>query len=168
VNGKNYTVKPGDSLSRIAQQHGVSVAQLRAWNQLGGDIIHPGKTLKVQSVKTQPRPAKQPDLNGKDRPLHIVQTGETLWGIGNRFAVDVENIKRWNQLSGSLIRPGQKLLVGPPNPNKGSLYTVAEGDTLYSIAQKFGLQVEQLARQNKISLSSTLLSGMTLKIKPLN
>ena len=97
-----------------------------------------------------------------------MQTGETLWGIGNRFAVNVENLKRWNQLSGSLIRPGQQLIVGPPNPDEGSFYIVAEGDTLYSIARKFGLQVEELARQNKIGLSSTLLSGMTLKIKPLN
>jgi len=168
VSGKDYVVKPGDTLSDIARQHGISVAQLRSWNRLDDDIIHPGKTLKVQTARTRPKSAKHPVHNTKGRPLHIVQTGETLWGIGNRFAINVENLKRWNQLSGSLIRPGQQLIVGPPNPDEGSFYIVAEGDTLYSIARKFGLQVEKLARQNKISLSSTLLSGMTLKIKPLN
>ena len=42
---------------------------------------------------------------------------------------------------------------------------VAKGDTLYSIAHKFGLRARDLARENNISLSTTLLPGMTLAIK---
>lgn len=168
ISAKDHVVKSGDTLSDIALQHGISLAQLRSWNRLDSDIIHPGKTLKVQAARPRPKAAKHPAHSGKDRPLHTVQTGETLWGIGNRFAVNVEKLKRWNHLSGSLIRPGQQLIVGPPNLDEDSLYIVADGDTLYSIARKFGLQVEELARQNKIGISSTLLSGMTLKIKPLN
>ncbi len=164
----NYTIKPGDTLSSIAQRHGVSVAQLQAWNQLDGDIIHPGKNLKVGASETRARPATRPDIDKKGHPFHVVQPGETLWSIGHRFVVDVEDLKKWNRLSGSLIHPGQKLIVGSPDSEEGTLYTVAKGDTLYSIARKFGLQVEDLARQNSISLTTTLLSGMTLKIKPLN
>jgi LysM repeat protein len=41
-----YTVKAGDSLSLIAQQFGVGVAELAAWNGIGaGDLIHPGQAL---------------------------------------------------------------------------------------------------------------------------
>ena len=80
----------------------------------------------------------------------------------------METLKQWNRLPGSLIYPGQKLIVGLLESEKGDLYTVVEGDTLYSIARKFGLRAEELARRNKISLSTTLLSGTTLKIKPLN
>ena len=165
---KLYTIKPGDSLSRIAQNHGVSILDLGTWNKLNGDTIHPGDNLTIWSLQARPLPAVQPSLDKEGRALHTVQPGETLWGIGRRFEIDVETLKQWNRLPGSLIYPGQKLIVGFLESEKGDLYTVVEGDTLYSIARKFGLRAEELARRNKISLSTTLLSGTTLKIKPLN
>ena len=91
-----------------------------------------------------------------------MQQGETLWGIARRFNLSVESLKRWNDLDHALIKPGQVLVVGEQQGARE--YTVVTGDTLYSIARKFGLQVEELAKKNNIALTTTLLTGTTLKI----
>jgi len=94
-----------------------------------------------------------------------VQPGETLWGLSRAFGVTIAQLQEWNELPGALIRPGQQLVVGLPDPEESErLYTVVKGDTLYSIARRFGLSADDLARQNNISLSSALLTGTTLKI----
>ena len=91
-----------------------------------------------------------------------MQQGETLWGIARRFNLSVESLKRWNDLDHALIKPEQVLIIGEQQAS--SEYTVLTGDTLYSIARKFGLQVEELAKKNNIALTTTLLTGTTLKI----
>ena len=80
-----------------------------------------------------------------------------------RVGVLERYLQAWNGLSNALIKPGQVLVVGE-EAKTGGQYTVVQGDTLYSIARKFGLQPEDLARQNNISLTTTLLTGTTLNI----
>ena len=164
--GKTYTIRPGDTLSQIAQQHQISVRDLRAWNNLAGDLIRPGDRLTLRSPRAGSRPAAL--LKANAGTPHTVQSGESLWEIARRFGVKVEELRTWNNLSGALIYPGQRLIVGVSPPEENNLYTVVKGDTLYSIARKFDLRAEELARQNNISLSTTLLTGMTLKIHLLN
>ena len=160
-----YSVRTGDSLSRIAQRHGVALKDLRSWNNLSGDVIHPGQRLRVATTLLSSR--KHPTLLGSmGRPLHVVTRGETLWSISHRFAVEIADLRAWNRLKGSLIHPGQQLIIGESEAE--TYYTVARGDTLYSIARRFGLTAEDLADQNKISLSTILPTGMTLRIEPLN
>ena len=76
----------------------------------------------------------------------------------------MEDLKLRNNLKGPLIHPGQKLIIPPRDLLGKILYVVAKGDTLYSIARKFGLRARDIARENNISLSTTLLPGMTLEI----
>ena len=160
-----YTVKPGDSLSRIASEHGVGVGNLKSWNAIGSDLIHPGDHLTVWRPGAGPpeKPADRFDTAGRE--IHIVQPGETLWQISRNFTVDVKDLQQHNNLRGTLIHPGQKLAIPAMNLHGNFRYVVAKGDTLYSIARKFGLRARDIARQNNISLSTTLLPGMTLQIK---
>ena len=159
-----YTVKPGDTLNRIASDHGVGVGLLKSWNTLGSEVIHPGDQLIVRKPP-QAHPGGSPvPLPSNDGKIHTVQPGETLWRISRRFAVGVEDLKLRNNLKGTLIHPGQKLVIPPRDLLGKILYVVAKGDTLYSIARKFGLRARDIARENNISLSTTLLPGMTLEI----
>ena len=161
--GAEYVVRRGDSLSTIARRFGITVRQLQAWNGLSSDLIRPGQKLHVGAVVTAParRPVLTTEADG--RRLHTVGHGESLWSIARQFEITVDDVRVWNSLRGTVIFPGQKLVVGLSDYR---LYTVEKGDTLYSIARRFGLQPGDIARQNNISLSTTLLTGMQLRLKP--
>ncbi|MFH1568010.1 MAG: LysM peptidoglycan-binding domain-containing protein [Gemmatimonadota bacterium] len=159
--GQSYTVRRGDSLSGIAQHLGVTVAQLRSWNGLRGDLIRPGQRLHVGEAVSAP--ARQPRLTtAEGGRLHTVERGESLWSIARRFAVSVDELRRWNRLPDTTIHPGQKLVVGVADDG---IYTVENGDTLYGIARRFGLDARDIARHNNLSLSTTLVTGMQLRLR---
>ncbi|MDD4187792.1 MAG: LysM peptidoglycan-binding domain-containing protein [Bacilli bacterium] len=106
-------------------------------------------------------------LNGV---VYIVEAGDSLWAIAQRFGTTVDNIKRLNNLSSNNLSIGQKLVISGspvPEPLPTSTYTVVAGDTLYSIARKFNTTVSELRKIN--NLSSDILSiGQTLKITETN
>jgi len=97
-----YTVRRGDTLGQIANRHGVSVSALQQWNSLAGTRIQPGQTLTIHR-----------DGSAPDYIVYRVRSGDTLGGIANRHGVSVRNLQQWNGLSGTRIRPGQRLTVRP-------------------------------------------------------
>src|SRR5690606_18645686 len=86
-----YTIKSGDSLWKIASQHNVSVADLKAWNKLTSDAIFPNQVLKVASTSTSsatvpatspaPAPASQPASSATT--TYTVKSGDTLSKIAS-------------------------------------------------------------------------------------
>lgn len=93
----SYTVKRGDSLDRIARAYGVSIADIRSWNDLTGSRIYPGQTLTIKS---------------DERPIfYTVQRGDTLSTIAESYDVSVRRLRSINQLNGSRIYPGQRLRI---------------------------------------------------------
>jgi membrane-bound lytic murein transglycosylase D len=97
-----YTVRRGDTLGQIANRHGVSVSALQQWNSLAGTRIRPGQTLTIHR-----------DGSAPDYIVYRVRSGDTLGGIANRHGVSVRNLQQWNGISGTRIRPGQRLTVRP-------------------------------------------------------
>ncbi|HIM57504.1 MAG TPA: LysM peptidoglycan-binding domain-containing protein, partial [Candidatus Latescibacteria bacterium] len=96
--------------------------------------------------------------------IHEIVRGESLSLISRRFGVTLRELTEWNQLKGDTIFAGQELIVGRRKTDF-QVYKVVRGDTLFSIASRFGLEVEEIARTNNMSVSSTLLTGMTLRIR---
>ena len=109
-----------------------------------------------------------------------VRSGDYLGKIARKYGVRVSQIKRWNGLRSNNLKIGQRLTIYPRNPVASSskpkstetkvntagkkTYTVKQGDSLWSIAQKFdGVSVENLKSWNKIS-SNKLKIGMTLVV----
>lgn len=92
--------------------------------------------------------------------IYIVKKGDTLWSIANSNNITVDELKRMNNLNSNNLIIGQKLLI----PNKEEIlqedykiYTVKNGDTLYSIAKNFNVSVEELLTLNKLnSLNITI------------
>jgi LysM repeat protein len=79
---------------------------------------------------------------------HIVQAGETLYGLGKKYRHSVYVLRKWNELSGNIIEVGQALRITPPANPPANHHEVKRGDTLYSIAQKYGLSVKSLKSMN--------------------
>lgn len=102
----DYTVKSGDTLGRIALDHGVSVAEIAAANGISNpDLIYPGQTLKIPgSEKT-----------------HTVTFGETLGKIAIKYGSSVSILADANSISNqNLIRVGQKLIIPSGGSSGGS------------------------------------------------
>jgi membrane-bound lytic murein transglycosylase D len=117
-----YRVKSGDVLGAIAQRHRVKTDDLRKWNNLNGNIIHPGQKLNiwlrssmnnaVASAKNT-GPVVQPVLLSPDSKTYTVQPGDTLWEISKKFqGLSIDKIKSLNKLKGNKLQPGQRLIIG--------------------------------------------------------
>jgi peptidoglycan DL-endopeptidase LytE len=115
-----YTVKSGDTLSKIALIHSISVEELMSWNNISSHLIFPGQRLTVtkSNVSAQtpsnppaskPEATPSPSLSGGK---YTVKAGDTLSGISNKFKVSVQQLKSINNLKSDLIYVGQELLVG--------------------------------------------------------
>ncbi len=114
-----------------------------------------------------------------DRIRYRVRSGDYLGKIAERYGVGVSQIKKWNGLKNNNLRVGQRLTIYPRNPvyatsttsvakttttNNAKIYTVKNGDSLWSISQKFpGVTVQKIKNWNDIS-SNKLKPGMKLKV----
>ncbi len=113
-----YQVRPGDALGSIAQRHRVRIDDIKNWNNLASNTIHPGRQLNIWvlpqlkvsgSISSYTAPAVTPASAGN---LYIVQPGDTLWDITKKFqGLTVEKIKTLNNLKSNKLKPGQKLII---------------------------------------------------------
>ncbi|MGI4761430.1 MAG: LysM peptidoglycan-binding domain-containing protein [Janthinobacterium lividum] len=115
--GELYTVRPGDDLTHLARARGVSVAQVRAWNQLPGETVLAGQRLRfsapavADAVATRSVHAAATERPEPHFSTHTVQAGDTLYNISRRFKVSVQELRRLNHLTTDDVKLGQKLVV---------------------------------------------------------
>ncbi|MED3851739.1 LysM peptidoglycan-binding domain-containing protein [Priestia megaterium] len=114
------------------------------------------------------------DAASADTDTHKVKAGETLFSISQQHNVTVEDLKKWNGLSSTLIYANQTLQIGststdspssstPTTTPSNHTYTVKSGDTLYRIAKNNGTSVQQLKEWNNLS-SHLIYVNQVLKI----
>ena len=108
-----YRVKSGDVLGSIAWKHGVTVTQVKEWNNLASNLIKPGQTLYLYD-DTESSSGNLADNSSTTRSsrTYTVRAGDSLWIISQKHSLSVEQIKRLNNLNSNSIKPGQKLIIG--------------------------------------------------------
>lgn len=109
-----YKVKSGDVLGKIAQNHGTTVTNLKAWNNLSSNNIRVGQTLYIytKNGSFDNSIAQNTGTSGNQK-VYTVQPGDSLWLISKKLnGVTVDQIKRLNNLNSNQIKPGQKLIIG--------------------------------------------------------
>ena len=149
-NSGTYTVKPGDSLWKIANQYGLTVAELKALNGLTSDNLSVGQVLKVTDN----------NLN-----TYTVKAGDSLWNIANKYGITVDELKKLNGLTSNALMIGQVLKIpgNSDDSNSSGTYTVKPGDSLWKIANQYGLTVAELKALNGLT-SDNLSVGQVLKV----
>ena len=121
TSSRSYQIQPGDTLGKIAQRHGTTVAELKAFNRMSSDLLRAGDTLSIPesaTVTPQAGGGETADLNRasvavpSDAFKHTVAPGESLTVIASRYGVKIGEIALANKIRDpSLIRPGQELII---------------------------------------------------------
>ncbi len=164
-----YIVKAGDSLWRIAKEHGVTIDDLVRWNKVSNFTIHPGDALITTQPPLNPTPAvitKQPlpQLG----TLYTVKAGDSIWKIAHDHKITMQELLDWNQISNQTIHPGQQLITQKPTSSAtstaSSSYTVKAGDSVWKIAHNHGISMDDLVKWNSIS-NFTIHPGEVLILK---
>lgn len=146
-----YTVKSGDSLWSIAKKFNTTVDDLKQANNLTSNSLSIGQKLVI--------PGKKESTSNN---VYTVQKGDSLYSIARKYNVDVNALKQANNLSSNLLSIGQVLII-PTGTENYILYKVVSGDSLYSIAKKYGITMQEIMDFN--NLGSTILTvGQVLKI----
>ena len=154
---ETYTVQKGDTLYSIARKFDTTVDKIKVLNNLNSDVITEGQTLKISDEDNQ-----------SNRDTYTVQKGDTLYSIAQKFNTTVDELKKINNLTSNTLSIGQILKVKetPDNENNLNYYTVQKGDSLYSIAKKFKVNLNDLIKANNL-LNTTIKVGDKLLI-PIN
>ncbi len=87
--------------------------------------------------------------------VHTVKTGESLFTISHNYGISLGALMEANGFRGSLIYPGQQLYIPANNTGHDAVYTVRNGDSLYFIGQRFGIDYRKIMSAN--GLNQTLI-----------
>ncbi|WP_122638594.1 LysM peptidoglycan-binding domain-containing protein [Romboutsia sp. Marseille-P6047] len=167
-----YTVQKGDTLSGIAQRFGTTVAQLASINNIQNpNLIYVGQVLKIYTSSRNIISRKKNFYR-----TYVVQRGDTLSGIAQRFDTTVDELVKLNDISNpNLIYIGEILKIPTTKNIKRTAsvsehmhtltYVVEEGDTLSGIARRFNTTVAELVRINNIQNPNLIYVGQVLKIE---
>lgn len=183
---QRYTIRSGDSLITIARRHGVTVDMLRDVNRLRGNTIIAGNSLLIPvpgessdtyslSADQRLEDKQQAGVAGRQRVDLVVRPGDTLWELARAHQVGVRELARWNNMApGDPLRIGQSLVVwtrassaaAPARPEmiRKVNYAVRRGDSLYRIASRFNVSINEIARWNGINTGHYLQPGQRLTL----
>jgi peptidoglycan DL-endopeptidase CwlS len=156
---------------------GSAVTAVAAMAALGGGTVAHAAPVQTAQVASAPLLVGQKSTK---TPVHTVSPGDSLWAVAQRHGVAVDELMRWNDLSGAaLLMPGQKLrLAGGAAPAAGSPqqtappaeepprteHVVRAGDSLWSISQARGVSVQSLLDGNDLTVNSLLRPGQRLSV----
>ena len=170
-NAGTYTVKAGDTLWGIANDHDTTVNALKQNNHLSSDTIYVGQVLSLgQTASTGSHSQSTASTQSSTSDgTYTVKSGDTLWSIANANDMTVAQLKQKNDLSNDTIYVGQTLNVSSTKSasatsTASATYTVKSGDSLWQIASANGTTVNQLKALNNLS-SDLIYAGQQLKLR---
>ena len=145
-NNPIYVVQKGDTLYSIARNNNVSIDDLIRINNLNNPNLYIGQELYI--------PSKE-ESSTSEYEIYTVKKGDSLWKISKEYDITIPKLTELNNLTNYNLQINQKLLV-PKKDKREKTYIVQSGDSLWSIAKKYNLTVDELKEKN--NLTSNLLS----------
>lgn len=179
----NYKVKKGDSLGKIAQRFGITIAQLKSWNKLTSQNLKVGQAIVIQGKSINSIGDNSARISS-NLINHTIKAGETIGEIADNYNVSVAEIKNWNNLKSNKLIAGKNLIIYSDDSNtkkstlkskssqpndektvsvKASLYKVKSGESLESISKNFKVTVNEIKEWNKLK-SDKITEGEALII----
>lgn len=180
-----YKLKKGETLASVAAKAGMSESYLREVNGIPkGRQVLPNSTLLVLADAGEQNDitAEEADARLRLSPLttwrrvtYRVRSGDTLSTIARRWHITMKSIVTANRLRSDRLRIGQKLILTVPNVERApiqqasrstgshKIHAVRSGDTLSTIARRYGVSVDALRTTNRIK-GNVIRPGQRLRI----
>ena len=158
----SYKVKKGETLSSISKKYNVTEDELKTMNNLKSSAIRFGQELKVNQPSEMATVTNGTKTTKAESAVatYKVKKGETLSDIAEKNNVSVAELKSINNLHTSSLRAGQQLqLAGKDTQSEKEAVTKAEktivhkvesGESLYVIAKKYNVAIDELKRLNNL------------------
>lgn len=175
-----HNVKRGENLTEIARKYGVSLSDLKDWNNLSASSnLFVGKKLKIEQTETVIRPQYALDAKSDDGAVssvtenvivHKIRKGETLMQLTRLYNCSINDLKEWNNLKSSEVQVDQEVYVyveSNPKFKSYSYYEAKSGDTLTTASIQFNIPVEVLKSLNNKDENEPLRKGEKIKIPTL-
>ena len=147
-----YKVKDGDSLWKISNEYNTTVDILKSINNLKNNTLTINQQLFIPKSK---------ETGVEKNNIYVINKGDTLWEIANKYNTTVEELKKINNLTTNNLKVGDILKL--PTMNEEINYIVQKGDNLYNIANKYNVSINDIKTLNKLN-SNTLTIGQIIKI----
>ena len=159
---QTYVVKAGDTLYGISNQFGVSVTELAEINKVNAQNLQLGQVLTIPSKS---------GTNPNNMFMYTVKSGDSLYSIAQKYGTTVKAIQDLNYLKDTNLTIGQVLRIPETYTKEDEMtlpnyinYIVKSGDSLYSIAKKYNIDVNTLIKDNSLTTTNLKL-GQNLKIR---
>ncbi|MCX6148893.1 MAG: LysM peptidoglycan-binding domain-containing protein [Ignavibacteriales bacterium] len=186
-----YKVRKGDTIGEIAERFGVSIAQLQNWNNLTDNKLIAGNSLKIHGSESTASLGDNTYKTPGTLNTYTVKPGDAIGSIADKYGVSIANLKKWNKLNSNKIVAGKSLKIysdksiatttnnevvknekvtyANPKTNKvakssSNLHKVKKGETLYSIAGKYNVELKDLIKHNRIK-NNKIMIGQVLRIQ---
>lgn len=189
-----YNVASGDTLNRIASHFNVPVDVIKHYNGKTSSLLRIGETLKIPGKaesrmtaatlrdegveKTSKATQEKTRTLAKSRANYAVRDGDTLWSIAKKYNTSVATLAQANglhprstlSLGQMLYIPDHGLIASRRSQEKAAeakqliTYKVKQGDTLFSIAKRFGVSPSSLQAWNDISDTRSIQPGAEIKV----
>ncbi len=156
-----HRVRPGESLSTIAQRYHTTVSNIaRANNIYRQNFIKAGRLLKIPLTRNW---ATATATATGEKVQHTVKRGESLWIIARRYGTTVNHIQSLNNLSSTTLSVGQVLDI--PAGKEYRTYRVKPGDNPSIIATNHGMHLQQFLNLNNLTKHSTIFPGQSVYVE---
>ena len=171
--GTIYTVEKGDSIYKISKKFGVSMQCIREANSLYSDKLLVGQKLTIPASCKKTQPSGCANLSTVGEKLYVVVSGDSISIIAKRFGVKSSDIICVNNLLGQQLKiPSKGEVITKPATNTAlehtlspdGTYIVVSGDSLSSIAKRFGVKTSDIVRANNMQNPDSLRIGQKLHI----
>ncbi|MBF6626588.1 LysM peptidoglycan-binding domain-containing protein [Aerococcaceae bacterium zg-BR9] len=146
-----HKVVAGDNLWRIANKYGVTVHNVKVWNNLTDDsVIKEGDELIIKQ-------------SGYEAKKHKVTAEDTLESLAEQYKTTPEKLTEWNELKDSKLEVDKELYVSDP---KAKIHEVKNGETLEKIAEQYKVTVEELREWNDLPAATVVVNGSLVVSDP--
>jgi membrane-bound lytic murein transglycosylase D len=172
-----YKVKRGDTISEIAERFGVSISLVKKWNNISGNHIVAGKTLKIYGSSNSTSLGDNTTKNSSNINYYKIKPGDSIGKIADKYNVNISDIQKWNDITGEKIIAGNTLKIYSDagvndiaveknvknSKTNNAFYSVKSGESLYSIAQKYNTSVAKLKSLNNLK-NNKIIAGQQLRV----